>query len=233
MSRMPGVAMAILRAAALALVAASLPAAAQSALHPGFSKLPPDATIVLMPMDVELFSISGGGVTEPQAEWTRNAVENLKSAFAARKDTLKVRFVELAGEPDDAIEDLNRLHGAVGAAINLHYLGEYKLPTKEGRLDWSLGPDVAVLRERSGADYALFIYMRDGYATGERIGTMIVAALFGVGLPGGFQAGYASLVDLRSGDILWFNRLVRFSGDLRQRDKAGETLDALLAGFPR
>jgi hypothetical protein len=46
------------------------------------------------------------------------------------------------------------------------------------------------------------------------------------------QVGYASLVDLNTGQILWFNRLVRGSGDLREADKATETLDALLANFP-
>ena len=216
-----------------ALLAVAPPALAQSGLADGFAKLPADAKVVLMPMDVELFSISGGGVMEPQAAWTDNAVRNLKQAYFAKKGEFKVSFSEFADEPDEAIEDLNRLHGAVGAAINIHHLGQLKLPTKEGKLDWSLGDGVAAIRQKTGADYALFTFVRDSYATGERVATMVVAALFGVGLPGGFQAGYASLVDLQSGRIVWFNRVVRASGDLREAEKARESLNALLANFPR
>ena len=32
-------------------------------------------------------------------------------------------------------------------------------------------------------------------------------ALLGVGLAGGSQTGYASLVDLRTGRVVWFNNL--------------------------
>ncbi len=62
---------------------------------------------------------------------------------------------------------------------------------------------------------------------------MVALALFGVGVPGGSQVGYASLVDLNSGQVLWFNRLLRASGDLREAEKAAETLDALLERFPK
>ena len=46
------------------------------------------------------------------------------------------------------------------------------------------------------------------------------------------QTGYASLVDLKTGRVLWFNRLQRGSGDLREAEKAAETVDALLNEFP-
>ena len=61
---------------------------------------------------------------------------------------------------------------------------------------------------------------------------MVVGALLGVGLSGGFQVGYASLVDLTTGRVVWFNRLLRGSGHLRELDKARESCDALLDSFP-
>jgi hypothetical protein len=57
-------------------------------------------------------------------------------------------------------------------------------------------------------------------------------ALLGIGVGGGAQIGYASLVDLNNGRVLWFNRLLRATGDLREPDKAAETLNALLDQFP-
>ena len=92
--------------------------------------------------------------------------------------------------------------------------------------------DCYALAIRSAADYALFSWVRDSYASSERVATMIVLALFGIGVGGGAQLGYASLVDLNTGQVLWFNRLLRGRGDLREADKATETLDALLDNFP-
>jgi hypothetical protein len=74
--------------------------------------------------------------------------------------------------------------------------------------------------------------VRDSYASGERVAAMVVGALLGVGLSGGAQVGYASLVDLANGQIVWFNRLSRASGDLRDPERARESAEALLAGFP-
>lgn len=205
---------------------------AQSGLADGFKKLPDSAKVVIMPMDIELFSMSAGGVLEPQAEWTNKALSNMRTAYKSREETLKIK-VQLLDAADDAdIEDLNRLHGAVGAAIVQHHLGAFKLPTKEGKFDWSLGEAVGGISRKTGADYALFTYVRDSYASSERVAAMIVGAMFGIGMVGGMQYGYASLVDLQTGQVVWFNQLLRGSGDLREPEPAKETLEALLAKFP-
>ena len=54
---------------------------------------------------------------------------------------------------------------------------------------------------------------------------MIALAVLGVGVGGGQQTGYASLVELETGQVLWFNQLLRASGDLREAEKAAETID--------
>jgi hypothetical protein len=48
----------------------------------------------------------------------------------------------------------------------------------------------------------------------------------------GVQNGYASLVDLRTGQVVWFNRLFSATGDLREAKPAASTVDELLTGFP-
>ena len=207
-------------------------ALAQANLAPGFTRLPPDARIALMPADVELFEMGVGGLNEPKADWTEAATRHIMADLRARKLRLGERATEIAGEQDEAVEALNGLHGAVARAIVVHHFGPLKLPTKDGKLDWTLGPGAAKLREVSGADYALFTWVRDSYASADRKAMMVVGALFGVGMAGGVQQAYASLVDLRTGRIVWFNRIARGTGDLREPGPAAETLDALLAGFP-
>jgi len=198
----------------------------------GFSKLPPGATVAVMPLDIELFSLSAGGIPEPQAEWTTKAHENLSRAFL-EKPFANIEFISLSDDNDPEIEPLNRLHGAVGSAIVLHHtLAMYALPSKQGKLDWSLGDTCSKLKTKTGAQYALFSYVRDSYASGERVAAIVVGLIFGVGLQGGVQTGYASLVDLDTGQIVWFNRLARARGDLRDFKNAQESLNALLEGFP-
>jgi hypothetical protein len=78
----------------------------------------------------------------------------------------------------------------------------------------------------------LFIWVRDSYASGERKVAMLALAALGAISLGGEQNGYASLVDLHTGRVVWFNRLSRLWGDLRQPEPATETVEALLEGFP-
>jgi hypothetical protein len=222
----------MLRAAfALLVFFAPLYAAAQTSLAEGFSQLPAGARIVLMPADIELFEISSGGVVEPRADWTNAAAQHIRDGL--RKAKLGAHMGELEDDADEAITAIMRLHRAVSEAVVVHHFGSLKLPSKEGRLDWSIGPDASLLRARTGADYALFTWIRDSYASNARKAAMLVGALLGVGIGGvGGQLAYMSLVDLNTGRMLWFNRVRRVTGDLRDEEAAQETLDALLAGFP-
>jgi hypothetical protein len=210
-------------------LALAFPAFAQGSRAEGFTRLPPGAKVALMPPDVELYAISAGGIPEPREDWTRAALQHIKEIYRERKAKARVEVVELPDDGDETVEELKRLHGAVTRAIALHHSGQFALPSKQGKLDWTLGSEVGVLRQKSGADYALFLHIRDSYATAERVLAVVVGALFRtIVMPGGTQAIAASLVDLKSGQVLWFHRLQRATGDLREREPARETLDALL-----
>lgn len=210
-------------------LAVALPALAQGVRAEGFTRLPAGAKVALMPPDVELYAISAGGIPEPRADWTSAALQHIRDLYRERKAKARVEVVEVAEDGDEAVEDLKRLLGAVSRAIALHRTGQYALPSKKGLLDWTLGPEVAALRQKNGADYALFLHIRDSYATAERVLAVVVGALFRtIMMPGGAQEIAASLIDLKTGQVVWFHRLQRITGDLREREPARETLDALL-----
>jgi hypothetical protein len=220
--------------AALVLIAG--PALGQSKnLAPGFAALSAGATVAIMPTDIELFSISAGGVAEPRADWTEAASRHFMAALREKKNkALKLNVVEVAEKDAEELDEVNALHGAIARAISLHHFGPgfLQLPTKEGKLDWSLGEATRAIKKATGADYAFFTWVRDSYASPERVAAMVALALVGVGVGGGVQTGYASLVELDTGRVLWFNRLQRTSGDLREAEKAAETIDSLLNNFP-
>lgn len=203
-------------------------------LAPGFTGLAPSARVLLMPVDVELFSLSAGGVAEPKADWTAAARTHMKAAVLQRREALRLDAVEISEtEADDFAEQVG-LHAAVANSIALHHGlgGVWSLPTKDGQLLWSFGDAMAPLAAKTGARYALFMWMRDSYASAERKAVMFGMALLGVGLTGGVQIGYASLVDLHSGEVVWFNHLARGYGDLREAGPAAESIGALLTQFP-
>lgn len=212
--------------------AASAAWAQSKNLAAGFTHLPRDATVVVMPADIELFSISGGGVLEPKADWTEAAARHFRAGVLAFNQKLGLRTVELSEDQADELAEVNTLHAAVAQAIAMHHFGSLALPTKEGRLDWSLADAVQPVKKTTGARYALFSWVRDSYASAERKAAMIGLALLGVGIGGGSQVGYASLVDLDTGQVVWFNRMIRVSGDLREAEPAAESVNALLAEFP-
>lgn len=201
---------------------------------PGFAGPKSDDTVLLLPVDVELFSLSAGGVAEPKADWTAAAQQHMKAAIAARKTQLRLKSLSLDEASADEFGEQIGLHAAVAQSIALHHAGGgvWALPTKSGQLLWSFGDAMKPLRDKTGARYGLFVWVRDSYASAERKAAMVAMALLGVGISGGVQIGYASLVDLDSGDVVWFNRLGRGSGDLREAEPARESIEALLAGFP-
>lgn len=204
-------------------------------LAPGFTALPKAAKLVVLPVDVELYSLSAGGVAEPKADWTANAQSHMKAELVRRTQSLGLSTQVMDDRAADEFAEPMALHAAVARSIALHHAsgGPWALPTKGGRLDWSFDDGMRDLRSRSGADYGLFIWVRDSYASAERKLAMVGLALLGVGITGGVQVGYASLVDLDSGRVLWFNQLARGSGDLREAKEAAESIDVLLSGFPK
>jgi hypothetical protein len=222
----------------LALLLAAAAAQAQEAstnkhLAPGFSTRAADSRLVVVPPDLELYSMSAGGVVEPRQDWTEAAQENFGTALEAHRKLLGPDVTHMDAAQAEELSEIITLQRAVADAIAMHHRnGMMSLATKGERLDWSLGDAVRPLKERTGADYALFTWMRDSYASSERKAAMVALALIGAVSFGGEQVGHASLVDLNTGRVVWFNELDRMSGDLRQAEPAKETLEALLKDFP-
>lgn len=188
-------------------------------------------TIALMPMDVRLSQLDASGVSEPRSEWTRAAKGFMHDEFSHFVMERGTNMVDGSGIQDEKLVDLLSLHAVVGNTIMIHHY-MVPLPTKGKNLDWSLGREASALRDKLHADYGLFIYVRDSYSSGGRVALQILAAAAGVGVQGGTQIGFASLVDLRTGDIVWFNKLFSTTGDLRKEKPARSTFARLMTGFP-
>lgn len=194
--------------------------------------------VLVMPPDVQLSELTAGGLNEPRADWTATARSNIFAALGEflkdRQDTL-VEYQEPTTDPTafHTHDQLTKLHEAVGRAIVIHhYYPTFKLPTKGDKLDYSLGSQATSLGEAHDCRYGLFIYLRDSYTSSGRVAAILLAAALNIQLQGGTQIGFASLVDLQTGELVWFNRLYRGFGDLRTTASTQETVEELLANFP-
>ena len=232
-----------LHSAAFALVLAALlqgcvSTQVRTAQGPAGKPMRIDGSVVLVEPDIELYEVGAGGVQEPRKAWTESARELLPQAarelLQAQGIPLKpdFRLADDAG-PENHLRQLQLLNQAVSISI-LNYGRAGTLRNKHGKFDWTLGPGVADLRQATGADYALFTYIRDSYTSGGRAAMRVIGfLLLGGDIGGGVQVGLASLVDLRTGQVVWHNLLLDQTGDLRDPAGARETAGDLLKGIRR
>lgn len=207
-----------------------------------------DYKLLVLRPDVQVSSLTTGGMEEPRADWTEQARAAIVAALRAQQATRggQVKIIEhrneLEGVSADELAEMERLNAAVDQSIVLHkYLGEY-LPTKAGKgLDWTVGDAAINIGRKTGYDYALFVHAEDQVASGGRIalGVLGIAGCFiGFCVPnvgGAQQLDYASLVDLKTGEVVWFNVVrarsevpgIKF-GDLRTPEGAAQMVDRLL-----
>jgi len=207
-----------------------------------------DYKLLVMRPDVSVGSVTTGGLVEPRADWTETARTKLLAAIRAQQAARggNVLIMEkrnsLPGVAAETIAELERLHYAVGSSIALHkYSGAY-LPTKRGKgLDWTLGEDAVALGRRTGYDYALFLHAEDSFASTGRVALQVlgiagcVVGFCAPNIGGAGQFAYASLVDLRTGEVIWFNVVSAGSqvagikmGDMRTDAGAAQLVDRLL-----
>jgi hypothetical protein len=225
-------------AIACALVAAPALAQEKAAVKPGFS-MPvgkPVRILVFRP-EVKVGSQSAGGVVTPNAEWTASARKLLGEALVAAKPggSSEVVFMpELEGENAAVLADYRALFKGVALTVLQHRLFKgNRLPTKITGFEYTLGSGVARLGELGGGDYGLFIYTEDAFGSAGRKLLQLFAAGAGVGVQSGVHIGYAGLVDLRTGDLVWINADFRMGGDVREPDGATKRVAQLMEDFPQ
>ena len=196
-------------------------------------------SVVIVEPNIELSEVLAGGVEEPRREWSEAARRLYPAQVHRRLGAAGARQAPDFEVPDELppasrLGQVLRLNEAVSVSVLAYTAPGNQLATKKGkRLDWALGPGVEELRKATGADYALFTYIRDSYTSSGRKALRVAALLLlGGDIGGGQQFGVTTLVDLRTGQVVWFNFLVKQTGDLRDEAGARETAERMLKGFP-
>lgn len=228
----------LLLAVALVAACAAAPAEADPRQPAGFVKVA-DGRVIFFPPSVEVYEIAAGGPPLLKQDWTEAARQHVRQAL---ETTLTERNATLVAYRDPEVGErrmqhiqIVKVHALVSQAIQLHSYGgdAQRLPNKAGRFDWTLGPSATALSDdHDGADYALFVTFIEGHSSGGRVAMNVAAAVLGGVVVTGRQTGIASLVDLKTGDIVWYHRNVESDGNLRTADDARKAIGRLLKGFP-
>jgi hypothetical protein len=232
-------------AAAIAAATVVLPAGAQqrTAVKNGFDLSSISGkTILVMRPTVRVGAQSTGGMFEPNGDWTDQSRKNIGGALAGIQAKLGNHVMaapDSYGDDARLTDEYAALFAAVSRSVIAYqfFVGN-RLPTKKRDnkadiFDWSLGSGVANLPGAKDADYALFIYNKDAYgSTGRKMLQAVALLGAGVAIKSGEHAGYAGLVDLKTGDILWLNADGEMGGDVRTSQGAQKRVGELLDKFP-
>ena len=228
------------------LVSACATTAPQFRSNPRLNeKLGQTKTITVVPLKVDVYQISAGGVKEKIDEWSSQARTNVMTAVEEELKQIPLLNLKSISETvmsEDQMSNLEQtsaLFDSISWSIILHTYGppEQRFPEKIQNFDYSLGSEVGELSDQT--DALLLVRAEDNISTAGRkalqAGSVILGALVGVSVnPNlGITLVNIALVDAQSGDILWYN----YHGstgdhDLRNPVEATVLVKNILKDFP-
>jgi len=201
--------------------------------------------VVVLQPEFRVFVQSAGGTREIEPGWTEQA-QNALALAVERHLRHDARFTVAAPvEPATAEEaTLLREHVelfkiiASNSSMMIRFGGK-AWQEKKLQYDYTLGDGLALYGDRSNADYAFMIGGAQVKQTGGSIFMQLaLAGTLGVVMPGGGTYLMLALVDMRTGDIVWFNSLEggevfgMTGSDLRKEGAADEIVGRLFDPFP-
>ena len=192
--------------------------------------------LVVMP-DVSLSLLTAAGTRDPKEDWSQSARKYLNDSVT---DALKTRkyttsSIDLVNYDAPRAVQMLKLNGAVTDSIAMNQSTIYKMPTKTG-FDWTLGDGVTTLvpaDANPSPAYALFLRANGSFSSGGRAAMMIGMAALGVHMPMGGQSIQASLVDLKTGQVVWYKLMIVAAGtDIREAEGATSAVSDLIKQLP-
>jgi hypothetical protein len=226
----------------LALVApmpvrAQLTPSEKFAVKPDFNFPKSAATrIVLFRPDISVFEQATGGIDQPDAAGTakaRNAVVEALIAALEGRGMTAVPMPDLKGDDARLLADYqSMIKLVVDTAMKHQLFPDDTLPSRTKAFDWSVGPGIARLGAVAGGDYGLFVYSADSYASRGRNALRTIGVVTNMLGDASRHVGYAGLVDLHTGNLVWLYANVAMTSDIRNDSGAKLRISKILTGLP-
>ena len=229
---------------AISLIVVTLPPAVRAADTPHWvhykllQKKPSlPKKVVVLPVNIEVVEVTAGGVEEKVPDWSNEANQSvLKSlSTAIGKQGLK----ELATPPFSGASAVNVDEHLALYKLSVNTVSRLGWKHKISHFDYSIGPGLREVADKTGADTAILVYGRDYVSTAGRkaravAGNIPIVNIFTGPAPQlGHSYIHVGVVDLKTGDLLWMNSNYREgSTNLRDPDDAAKMINAIFKWYP-
>ena len=225
-----------LLAACVAFAPVAAAAREKGASRPGFNaEALHGQTVLLFRPSVFVGEQSTAGQAEPNGDWTDESRRLLAAEMTARQAGIADRVV---AEPETAgpvYSQYQALFDTVARSVVRHqFFKGGRLPTRKNKpFEWSLGPGLKEIARETGARYGLFVSTHDEYGSvGRKVFQALAIVAVGVPVTSGVHRGFAGLVDLETGDLVWLNADEQMGGDVRNAEGMKKRVAELLEDYP-
>ena len=236
----------LMAAAALPAILAAC-ATQQSAVNLSVGQHPerslPHKVLLVQP-EVRVHEVSAGGVIEKVDEWSKQASDHAAYALTLASGSKGLFEVvppdALSPEDKATLEQYTALYALVSGSAYGAQKSQYAAwRQRAAEFDYTLGPGLQEFADRNHVDAAVFLVGTDYIATTGRKAAIAfgvaLAALTGVmvvppSMPAFMSVG---IVDMHSGDLIWYSTEVRTgSQDLRDEAMMMSLVDGMLKTYP-
>jgi hypothetical protein len=162
--------------------------------------------MLVLPVEFNYYELSAGGVVDSLPDLSAVAEQNLAAGISALPAEIMLEAVEFP-ELDDAESEIVAEYVALLDLV----IEEAEMEIRHGSMrhkrdawDYSIGPGLAFLADRTGVDHAIFIGGAAMKATGGRWAfALLAAAAVGAIVETGGSRVAVGILNLRTGDIEW------------------------------
>lgn len=190
--------------------------------------------VIVMPVEFKVLELSAGGVLDVLPEETETAKSIYAEAVAKRFEDSRTYSVVAMPELSDDEAELLQAHVALYGLVSQEAVARSVgggWGHKKKAFDYTVGPGLRFLAERTGADKAIFTGGHAMQATGGRVLLAIAAAAGGFAVPTGDSNVSLAIVNLHTGNIEWLNATQYYSAR-SVLGEPGTILARLFQGFP-
>ena len=199
--------------------------------------------VLLLPVEIRVHEVSAGGVVEKVDAWSDtasgNAVRYVRHVAVGRGAFELVESPALSPEDKAQLDQHIALYEVVAGSAYLSRassIGVWK--ERAGNFDYTLGPGLEPLAEHTGIDAAMIVIGSDYISTAGRKAAMVMGVLVGAlaGVPivpqGGISFVSVGVVDMRTGNLLWFGTDQSSATDFRNERGLHQMLDRMFQTYP-
>ncbi|HBG62051.1 MAG: hypothetical protein A2Y03_06630 [Omnitrophica WOR_2 bacterium GWF2_38_59] len=199
--------------------------------------------LVLSP-DMKIYKLTAGGVDQYQEDWSFESNKYMKDEIKSELDSFKtIDFAYLdtnsLGQADKQfIDEQKSIYYTVASSVVVHtYEPALLMKHKLKDFDYTMGIELSEIKNIQDAEVILFVSGRNYIWTAGRASLAFLSGAVGLftgvylPVPAGKELLAASLVDVKTGDILWFNYLA-MPGDMRMEKTVRRLSKKLFRDFP-